>query len=81
MRVCAYYPISIINYDSDGHIVDDGTESGFEDDFIQKICYTGTVNNEDNDNYRLDIPEISEIDKSKVYSRLKELAASIQRKV
>lgn len=81
MRVCAYYPISIINYDSNGHIVDDGVESGFEDDFIKKICYTGTINNEDNDNYRLDIPEISEIDKSKVYSRLKELAASIQRKV
>lgn len=81
MRTCAYYPVSIVNYGIDGHIIDENIEDGFEDDFINKICYTGTVNNEDNDNYRLDIPEISEIDKTKVYSRLKELAASIQRTV
>lgn len=73
MRTCAYYPVKIVNYDDAGHISDD-IESGFEDDFINKICYTGTINNEDNDNYTLNIPDIAEVDKNKVYQNLKELA-------
>lgn len=73
MRTCAYYPVKIVNYDDAGHISDD-IESGFEDDFINKICYTGTINNEDNDNYTLNIPDIAEVDKNKVYQNLKESA-------
>ena len=73
MRTCAYYPVKIVNYNDAGHISDD-IESGFEDDFINKICYTGTINNEDNDNYTLNIPDIAEVDKNKVYQNLKELA-------
>ena len=73
MRTCAYYPVKIVNYNDAGHISDD-IESGFEDDFINKICYTGTINNEDNDNYTLNIPDIAEVDKAKVYRNLKELA-------
>ena len=74
MRTCAYYPVSIVNYGADGHIVDENIEDGFEDDFINKICYTGTINNEDNDNYTLIIPDIAEVDKNQVYKNLKELA-------
>lgn len=74
MRTCAYYPISIIEYNENGHIKDDGIESGFEDDFINKICYTGEVNNEDNDNYKLTIPCIAEINRETVYANLKKLA-------
>ena len=73
MRTCAYYPVKIVNYNDNGNISDD-IESGFEDDFINKICYTGTINNEDNDNYTLNIPDITEIDKNKVYQNLTELA-------
>jgi len=73
MRTCAYYPVKIVNYNDAGHISDD-IESGFEDDFINKICYTGTINNEDNDNYTLNIPDIAEVDKNQVYKNLKELA-------
>lgn len=74
MRTCAYYPVNIVNYDDNGHIIDENIEDGFEDDFINKICYTGTINNEDNDNYTLNIPDIAEVDKNKVYQNLKELA-------
>lgn len=75
MRTCAYYPISIVTYDSYGKIIDEDIEDGFEDDFIDKICYIGTVNNEDNDNYVLNIPAISESDKNLIYSNLKALAS------
>lgn len=81
MRVCAYYPISIVNYDSCGNIIDDGIESGFEDDFINKICYHGTINNVDEDHYVLPIPDIGEIDKEQIYSRLREIASTYQREV
>ena len=64
---------------SSEHIKDKKTikqdiEDGFEDDFINKICYTGEINNEDNDNYKLIVPDIAEVDKNKVYQNLKELA-------
>ena len=71
MRVCAYYPVNIVDFDEDGRIVDEGIESGFEDDFLSKICYTGEVNNVDVDNYTLTIPNIVEIDQEKVYNNLK----------
>ena len=71
MRVCAYYPVNVIDYDEDGHIIDQGIESGFEDDFIGKICYEGEVNNVDNDNYKLTIPSITEIDKEMMYANLR----------
>ena len=74
MRACAYYPVGIVSYDGHGHIIDEGIEDGYEDDFINKICYTGTINNEDNDNYTLNIPDIAEVDKNLVYHNLKELA-------
>ena len=74
MRTCAYYPVSIVNYGDDGHIIDEDIEDGFEDDFINKICYTGEINNEDNDNYKLIVPDIAEVDKNLVYQNLKELA-------
>ena len=73
MRTCAYYPIKIVNYNDVGHISDE-IDSGFEDDFINKICYTGAINNEDNDNYKLIVPKTAEIDKERVYKNLKELA-------
>ena len=78
MRVCAYYPVNVVEYDSDGHIIDQGIESGFEDDFINKICYTGEINNKDNDNYTLIIPTITEVDTEKMYRNLKNIAATIR---
>ena len=74
MRTCAYYPVSIVNYGDDDYIIDENIEDGFEDDFINKICYTGEINNEDNDNYKLIVPDIAEVDKNLVYQNLKELA-------
>lgn len=71
MRVCAYYPVNIVDFDEDGRIIDEGIESGFEDDFLSKICYTGEINNVDVDNYTLNIPNIVEIDQEKVYNNLK----------
>lgn len=74
MRTCAYYPIQVIKFDSKGDVADDIVPDGFEVDFLNKICYEGTINNEDNDNYKLYIPNITEKDKSKVYKNLQKIA-------
>lgn len=82
MRTCAYYPIQVIKFDKNNNVDDEIVPDGFEVDFINKISYTGTINNEDNDNYKLDIPK--NIEKhyiENVYNALKETASKINRKV
>ena len=74
LRTCAYYPIQVIKFNDKGDVDDDIVPDGFEVDFLNKICYEGTINNEDNDNYKLYIPDITEKDKAKVYSSLQKIA-------
>lgn len=81
MRCCAYYPVQLIDRDKEGNIVNTEINDGFEDDFMEKICYEGDVNNVDDANYSIVIPEIPEINKSKITSRLKEISASMKKYV
>lgn len=74
MRACAYYPINVIEYDSEGHVIDDDIESGFEDDFISQICYAGEINNEDPSAYVLNIPDSPEFDKAQAMENLRMMA-------
>lgn len=81
-RTCAYYPIQIINFNQDGHVDDDTVPDGFEVDFLNKISYTGTINNEDNDHYKLVIPEFIEKQHvENIYNSLRDTASKINRKV
>ena len=81
-RTCAYYPIQVINSNQDGYVDDDTVPDGFEADFINKISYTGTINNEDNDHYKLVIPEfVKKPHVENIYSSLRDTASKISRKV
>lgn len=73
MRVCAYYPIEILDRDEDGNILNESSFDGFEDDFINIITYDGPVNNEDEGNYSLNIPHIVEIDRTTIQERLEDI--------
>ena len=80
-RTCAYYPIQVVNFNVDGDIDDDAVPDGFEFDFINKISYTGTINNVDNDNYKLDIPDfIQHENLEDVFVNLRNIADSIDRR-
>lgn len=81
MRTCAYYPVSIIEFDENGDIIDTEIEDGFEDDFIDKICYSGLINNNDINPYFVTIPDIPELDKSKINNRLLEMAMGLNKLV
>ena len=72
MRVCAYYPIAILERDVNGDIIDDTDIDGFEDDFTN-IIYDGEINNEDHGNYSLNIPECVEIKRETILERLKDI--------
>lgn len=74
MRTCAYYPINVIEYDADGNVIDDAIESGFEDDFISQICYSGEKNNDDPNAYVLNIPDSPELNMETVMGNLRLLA-------
>lgn len=74
LRTCAYYPINVIEYDNNGHVIDDDIESGFEDDFINQICYSGEKNNDDPNAYVLNIPDLPEFDKAQMTENLRQLA-------
>lgn len=81
MRTCAYYPVSIVEFDKNGDIIDTEIEDGFEDDFIDKICYSGLINNNDTNPYFVTIPDIPELDKSKINNRLLEMAMGLNKLV
>lgn len=81
MRTCAYYPIQLIKRDSQGEIIDEKIEDGFEDDFIDKICYQGDINNEDDANYSLQIPNIPEINRKSILESLDKISESMKKYV
>ena len=70
MRVCAYYPMEILDRDEEGQIINEHDVDGFEDNFIDIITYDGEVNNEDHGNYKLVIPEIPELNRSNILDKL-----------
>lgn len=81
MRVCAYYPIQVIHRDANGNIIDEKIDDGFEDDFISQIAYEGEVNNEDKTPYVITIPDIPEVSRTKIMSRLKDISANMKKYV
>ena len=81
MRTCAYYPVAVVEFGEDGHIIELPIEDGFEDDFFEKICYHGQKNDNDLNPYQVEIPEIPELDKSLINERLLKTARSLKKSV
>lgn len=81
MRTCAYYPVSVVQFDDEGKIISLPIEDGFEDDFIDKICFQGVKNTDDSSPYCIIIPETPEIDRNIINQRLLELAKSMSPKM
>lgn len=81
MRVCAYYPVEVLEWGQDGNMIEHDIEDGFEDNFIDLLTYQGDVNNEDDGNYSIKIPEIPEIDGRIMETRLMEIRNFIKSKI
>ena len=77
MRTCQYLPIGTISFDDEGDVIDNISVDGFEDEYFNAVCYEGKINNEDNDNYVLEIPEMIEINKEEMWENLRKIAKSL----
>lgn len=80
MRTCSYFPIQLINRDEEGNIIDNEIPDGFEDEFVDKITYTGEVNNEDDGQYMLTVPNIPEVNREKIMRNLDRIREQLKKK-
>jgi len=78
MRVCAYYPVAIVDFDENGYILDEAIEDGFEDNFIDMITYVGEMNTEDNEAYSINVPTIPEVSRTRIIDRLSDIKESLR---
>lgn len=81
MRTCAYYPIKTVEWDEKGNIVEEDIPHGFEDDFMERILYTGAVNEKDDVGYEFIIPSLPEINRDVIIGNLEEIKAKIKNKL
>ena len=79
MRTCAYYPVQVVDF-KDGKIHNPDIEDGFEDDFINKIITSTTVNNNDDSNYKMVIPNIPELSMKNIVGRLDIIKKQLERR-
>lgn len=74
LRTCAYLPISIVQYDSEGHVIPYTDKDGFESSFVKSIIYDGTLSSESTPEYSIKVnDDIQETYKS-VSDKLLEVA-------
>lgn len=77
MRVCAYYPVAVVGFDSAGKIIDEKIEDGFVDNFIDMISYVGEASNEETTKYSINIPAIPELSRAKILARMDDIKACL----
>lgn len=53
IRTCAYFPIGLIDFDSNGNVLDTVVEQEFEDKFFCTVSYACKVNNVDFGNFKI----------------------------
>lgn len=80
MRVCAYYPLSVVQKNASGQIIEPGIEEGFEDDFMSQVTYSGDKATEQNAQYVVEIPKIPEINRNEILKRISEIKASLKKR-
>lgn len=75
MRVCAYFPIGLIDYTNNGDVDDSGIEHGLEYEYFNYIC-NYDINNNDPDKHIIDttLPEHKLSNITTDYSKLKRIA-------
>lgn len=78
MRVCAYYPFQVIETEN-GKIVEKPFKDGFEDSFMNMICHTGDINEEQSFDYTLEIPTVPELDRNKIIKRFDQIKQSLNK--
>lgn len=74
LRTCAYLPIALTEYDSNGNVIPYNVNDGFESDWVKKVLYDGELSNEDSPEYNITVPQIPELSQTLVTNNLLEIA-------
>jgi hypothetical protein len=74
LRTCAYLPIDVVTYNTNGKVIPYPKETGFECDLVPMVIYEGIMGTESSSTYRLEIPEVPGLTKDRITDSLLEIA-------
>lgn len=74
MRCCKYLPIALVDFDDSGRVIPYDVDNGFESSWIKEVLYDGETSTEDTPTYKINIPNIPELDKTIVDDNLLAIA-------
>ena len=79
MRTCAYLPIQVVSFDSDGNIIADDI-TGFEENFFNNLSYDTSNISGESQVYEIQIPKIIELNKENISKKLDKIKQSLSNK-
>lgn len=74
LRTCAYLPIDYAQFDENGDVIAYNVKDGFECEYVPKVIYEGLMGTEKDSTYKLEIPDIPEINKQTISDSLLRIA-------
>lgn len=74
LRTCAYLPIELAEFDNEGKVVPFKAKDGFDCSYVTKVIYEGIMGTEQDSTYRIEIPEIPQIDRTTISNQLLDIA-------
>jgi hypothetical protein len=77
LRTCAYLPIDVVTYNTNGKVIPYPKETGFECDLVPMVIYEGIMGTESSSTYRLEIPEVPGLTKDRITDSLLEIAKNV----
>lgn len=74
LRTCAYLPIGLAEYDSNGFVIPSKELTGFKCSYVTKVIYEGIMGTEKDSNYKIHIPELPVMERKVIYDNLMDIA-------
>lgn len=74
LRTCAYLPIAKAQFDGAGNVIPYDAKDGFECMYVPKVIYEGLMGTESDTNYKIEIPNIPELDRESIADKLLDIA-------
>lgn len=74
IRTCAYIPIALTTYDENHKVIPFDEEDGFECKYVTKVIYEGLINEDNEQSYKIKIPDIIETSKKSIEQSLYNIA-------
>ena len=74
LRTCAYLPIDFAKFDDNGDVIPYSKETGFECEYVPKVIYEGLMGTEEDSNYKINIPDIPQLNRESISNKLLDIA-------